>query len=275
MPPDAPVTTTALPSSPVSTIAEHRVRAMTRSVAAIAVTPVKAFALQPRDRVTLTENGVDENRRFLLVDANGARLRSSVHAWQCTVAAEYDSSAERLTVRLPGGEQVEGAADAFGAAVDFDYHGTLVSGRVVDGPWAEPLSALAGQPVRLVRTDEPARVQGEPVTLVSSASVERFSGEAKTTPDARRFRMLFRVDGCDAHEEDTWLGRRVRVGDAVVRVVELVERCVVTTRDPDTGVRDVDTLDVLKRYRGTLDLGVRARVEEPGQVGVGDEVETL
>jgi hypothetical protein len=29
--------------------------------------------------------------------------------------------------------------------------------------------------------------------------------------DTRRFRMLFQVDGCDAHEEDAWLGRRVRI----------------------------------------------------------------
>ena len=246
---------------------------MTRSVAAIAVTPVKAFALQSRDRVTLTENGVDGDRRFLLVDASGARLRSSVHAWLCTVSARYDG--DRLTIRLPGGDEVEGAADAVGDAVQFDYHDTLVSGRVVDGPWTDPLSALARQPVRLVRTDDPARVQGQPVTLVSSASLDRFNAEAGAPADQRRFRMLFRVDGCDAHEEDEWLGRRVRIGGAVVRVVERVERCVVTTRDPDTGIRDLDTLEILKRYRGSLDFGVRARIEQPGEVGVGDEVEPL
>ena len=49
----------------------------------------------------------------------------------------------------------------------------------------------------------------------------------------------------------------------------------VTTRDPDTGIRDLDTLEILKRYRGSFDFGVRARVEQPGEVGVGDEVEAL
>ncbi len=68
---------------------------------------------------------------------------------------------------------------------------------------------------------------------------------------------------------------RVRVGDAILRVVELVERCVVTTRDPATGERDIDTLAVLKRYRGSLDFGVRASVEQPGAVAVGDVVEPL
>jgi uncharacterized protein len=248
---------------------------MSRSVSAIAVTPVKAFALQFADRVTLTRNGVDDDRRFLLVDADGARLRSSAHAWQCTLSASYDAGAECLTIRLPSGEELAGSARANGDGVDFDYHGDRVSGGVVNGPWTTPLSELAGEPVRLVRTEQPAQVQGQPVTLASSASFARFSGEAGREADSRRFRMLFEIGGCEPHEEDAWLGRRVRVGDAVVRVVEHVERCVVTTRNPDTGARDLPTLDILRRYRGTCDFGVRARVERPGDVAVGDPVEAL
>ena len=87
--------------------------------------------------------------------------------------------------------------------------------------------------------------------------------------------MLLHLDGCGPHEEDDWLGRHVRIGEAVVRVVELVERCVVTTRDPTTGRRDLDTLALLKRYRGSIDFGVRASVVEPGAVSVGGPVEPL
>ena len=50
---------------------------------------------------------------------------------------------------------------------------------------------------------------------------------------------------------------------------------VVTTRDPATGERDFDTLALLKRYRGSLDFGVRARVEQPGVVAIGDAVAPL
>lgn len=119
-------------------------------------------------------------------------------------------------------------------------------------------------------------MQGEPVTLVSTASLDRFEHEAGGRVDRRRFRMLFHVDGCGPHEEDGWLGRHVRIGDdAIVEVVELVERCVVTTRDPATGERDLDTLQVLQRYRGSIDFGVRARVKRGGAVALGDRVELL
>ena len=247
---------------------------MERSVRSIAVTPIKGFALDFPQQVTLGPNGVEENRRFALLDAAGARLRSTKHAWPCTLCARYDATAEQLAIRLPDGRELAGAVRPDGR-VEFDYHGTLVSGHLVADPWTAPLSALAGTEIRLVKLDEAGRVQGAPVTIVSTASLKRIAAEAGHDVDPRRFRMLFHVDGCDPHEEDTWLGRRVRIGNAVVRVVELVERCVVTTRDPATGNRDLDALALLKRYRGSIDFGVRARVERPGTVAVGDSVEPL
>ena len=54
---------------------------------------------------------------------------------------------------------------------------------------------------------------------------------------------------------------------------------VVTTLDPDTGVRDFPTLSVIKRYRGVADrellFGVYASVIEPGTVRRGDELTLL
>ena len=247
---------------------------MARSVSSIAVTPIKGFALDFPEHVVLGPNGVEDNRRFALVGADGARLRSTKHAWPCTLSARYDLQAAQLAIRLPDGRELSGAVTPNGE-VAFDYHGTLVSGHAVDGPWTSALSELAGTPVRLVKLNEAARVQGAPVTIVSTASLERIAAEAGGRVDPRRFRMLFHVEGCQAHEEDTWLGRQVRIGDAVVRVVEPVERCVVTTRDPATGERDMDTLELLKRYRGTIDFGIRADIEQPGAVALGDAIEPL
>jgi uncharacterized protein YcbX len=96
--------------------------------------------------------------------------------------------------------------------------------------------------------------------------------------DGRRFRMNFGVEGLDAHEEDTWLGRRVQVGEAVVIPNGNVGRCVITTQNPDTGISDLDTLKGLAAYRRELEtteplpFGVHAAVATPGRVRVGDPV---
>jgi uncharacterized protein YcbX len=116
-----------------------------------------------------------------------------------------------------------------------------------------------------------------PVTLVSDGSLARLAREAgREAIDARRFRMLFQLEGCDAHEEDTWGGRTFAAGSAVLRVGGPVDRCAVTTRDPDTGERDLETLRLLKDYRGQREsdgavlFGVYAYVERPGVVRIGD-----
>jgi hypothetical protein len=116
------------------------------------------------------------------------------------------------------------------------------------------------------------------VTFVSRASLDRLAEEAGRAIDSRRFRMLFTIDGCGAHEEDEWDGRAARVGEALLRFGGPVDRCAVTTRDPDTGTRDLDTLRLIKGYRGMprkgkIDFGVYADVVEPGVVRLGDSVE--
>jgi len=54
-----------------------------------------------------------------------------------------------------------------------------------------------------------------------------------------------------------------------------VPRCATTTRSPETGRRDFDTLKQVKAYRGLrqgkhIDFGVYAAVIEPGRIRVGD-----
>jgi uncharacterized protein YcbX len=124
------------------------------------------------------------------------------------------------------------------------------------------------------------------VSLVSAASVQRLAAEGRGESslgdggiDTRRFRMLVEVDDLGAHEEDGWVGRSVRIGDALVRFEGHVGRCLITGRDPETGVSDLPTLDWLGQYRLGLDtteplaLGVYGRVLREGAVRVGDPVE--
>jgi len=246
----------------------------------ISITPVKCFALSHPESVRLTERGVLQNRRFLLVDGDGKRLRSSLTSWPMVVRADYDDTTERLRMTFPDGEVLEGGALGSDDIVDLDYHGRTVRSRVVAGEWDERLSSLAGQGVSVVRPEEHGQVMEAPVTLLSDGSIERVAQEAGRPVDGRRFRMLFTLSGCQPHEEDEWDGRLLRIGEAVARGGGPVDRCAMTTRDPDTGERDLDTLRLIKNYRGvsgrgTIDFGVYATVEGPGTVRVGDTVELL
>ena len=255
------------------------------TVSWLSVAPVKGLALTQRDELTLEAFGALENRRFHLVDERGrfvnglTRLERSLFA----VVPRWDPETDALSLTFPDGAVVDGHVQ-LGESVSTWFYNRDEPGRIVDGPWAPALSLYAGRELRLARTDAPGRavdrVDGS-VSIVSDESVDELARQAGVdAADARRFRMLVGVMGVEPHQEDTWVGRDVRIGAAVVRVHEQVARCAITTKNPDTGERDLDTLRVIKGYRGTrgekhLDFGVYGEVVTPGRVRVGDPIEPL
>jgi uncharacterized protein YcbX len=254
-------------------------------VARLSIAPVKGLALLHPDEILLERHGVTENRRFHLIEPDGRRFGAKECGRLVRVRADYDAAAERLALRFPDGTAVEDEVRALGEQVETDFYGRLVPGRVVDGPWAAALSAYVGRRVLLVRPDDAGAAVDRgpgPVTLVSEASVGELGRRiGDGAVDGRRFRMLVEVAGCAPHGEDAWVGAFVRVGGATVRVLDTVGRCVVTTRSPETGARDLDTLGAILAYRGRsastggVDFGVWGDVAEPGRVRVGDPVQPL
>jgi hypothetical protein len=92
--------------------------------------------------------------------------------------------------------------------------------------------------------------------------------------------MLIDLAGGEAHEEDGWVGGRVALGETVLRISAPVPRCAITTQDPATGERDLDTLRAIRTYRGLVDgkdllFGVWGEVERAGTIRIGDEVRVL
>ena len=255
------------------------------SVARISISPVKGLALFDIDAVELERTGAAANRRFHIVDDDGRRYNQLRNGALVQIRQEYDS--ERLTLRFPDGTSAEGVI-ALCAELTTDFYGRPVDGQFVDGPCSDALSQWAGRPLRLVQSAPGAAVdrgRGH-VSIVSRASLEELGrqGGQDGPVDGRRFRMLFEVDGCEPHEEDTWAKRHVRIGEALVHLRGDVGRCAITTQNPDTGVPDFDTLRTLKAYRPEtanekgkkhLPFGVYGEVIEPGNVAVGDPVEVV
>ena len=104
------------------------------------------------------------------------------------------------------------------------------------------------------------------------ALVAEFGG---TAPDPRRFRMTITVTGAAPWAEHGWSGRQVTIGgEMVLHVLAPVPRCVVTTRNPESGVTDARTLHALARLRGKNDItfGVWCEIIQPGRVQLGDLV---
>jgi uncharacterized protein len=252
------------------------------TVARFNVTPVKSTALQHPDEVVVSELGIEGAHRFLFTDQDGGRLSSEAKKPLLSIQTAFDPVAGVLRATLDAGHSIEADVSAEAETCEIRLYDRTVTGRVVGAAIAEAVSAKAGRALRLLRVDEPEYAGGEHrLTLVSLASVRdlgRRAGLEDDGPDARRFRMTIELEGCEPYEEDSWNGRRVRLGDAVVRVGEGVPRCELTTMHPVTGEKDFPALKVLATYRrqdGKLRLGVYADVVQPGRIRVGDDVDLL
>ena len=256
---------------------------MNGRVAWISHCPVKGLALRQLDQCELTEAGVAGDRQFFLVDENDRLVNSKGLGILQQIVPHYDDEAESLTLAFPDGTTLSDHVHLDGA-LDASVWGASVHVRAVEGPWGEAISAFAGRDLRLVRAPGPApdRMRSGAATLLGTGSlhaIARLLGVDDV--DGRRFRMNFGVDGLAEHEEDEWLGRRVRIGRAVVVPQGNVGRCAVTTQNPETGKPDLDTLKALAAYRQDvqttepLPFGVYAAVAEPGRVRLGDPVELL
>jgi uncharacterized protein len=242
----------------------------------IGFTPLKGGRHVARDRVDLSPEGPVGDRVFCLVDPDRGRvLRTVENPTLVSAVARWDSGV--LSVDLPSGT-VEGTPTPTGEVVKADYWGRTAAVEVVDGPWAEAFSEHLGRDVLLARTVHPGEVvYGGAVTVLTTASMGLLCERVGREVASERFRSTFvlDVDG-EPHEEDSWVGRELRLGEAVVAVRGPVPRCAVVDLDPENGVGRESVLSTLARYRRVrkdVYFGVDAVVVTPGVVNAGDVAE--
>ena len=179
----------------------------------------------------------------------------------------------RYPVKSMAGERLRGAeltgAGFVGDRVVqvYDAHGRIVTARrfprllrlratlgpdgepLVDGlPWDSPeiaarVQAAVAPGARLARFDGPDRFDILPLLVCTDGAVSMLGR------DVRRLRPNLLIEGVNGTDERHWPGATLRLPDAVVGIVDLRGRCVMTTYDPDTAEQDPDVLRDIVRLR--------------------------
>ncbi|WP_405950602.1 MOSC domain-containing protein [Streptomyces prunicolor] len=273
------------------------------TVAALYRYPVKSMLGEAVIAVTVTENGLSGDRIYAVLDETGA-VGSAKHPrkWGALLRcrSRFDDSG-MVRVVLPDGTALP-VEDP-----DLDVELSKLLGRQVS------ISAVVPEHSRLERA-VPEYEGGVPETVRESAVVDS-TGASITSGgvapgtffdfgqvhlvttaslarmrtvypagdfDARRFRpnLVVDTDSGTGFPEDAWLGSRLRVGEALFRVVVPTPRCVIPTLGhdelpPDPGIMRA----VAREHRipvfdlGRLScLGVYLDVLEAGTVRVGDVI---
>jgi uncharacterized protein YcbX len=246
------------------------------TVSELAVAPVKGMRLHRTSEIEVARHGVRGDREFLVIGEDGTLVLTGRTPALLQIEPAWDRARNVLTLAFPDGDVIQGSPEQGTPASTRMYDGREIPGRIMAGPFDAALSGYLGRPVRLFkRAPEHLGSDDEPVTLMSEASLQALAMEFNgTPPDPRRFRMTITISGADAWAEHAWQGQEVTIGDVALRVIAPVPRCVVTTRNPDSGATDARILHALARLRGTDDVtfGVWCEVVRPGRIQVGDLV---
>ncbi|XP_064603897.1 mitochondrial amidoxime-reducing component 1-like [Liolophura sinensis] len=117
--------------------------------------------------------------------------------------------------------------------------------------------------------------------LTSEESLASVNSQLEEPVTMWRFRSNIIMKGSPAFEEEKWI--EFRIGGARFRALDICARCVLTTVDPDKGVKDpnkepLKTMEIYhssKEYNNKALFGLDATVDWPGDIHVGDIVYAL
>ena len=144
--------------------------------------------------------------------------------------------------------------------------------------WLGPISPEGDfRPVALVSAPGRGMTDSDfpSISLNSLSSLVALSQHMGVDLSIHRWRGNLWLEGLAPFAEMEWIGREVRIGEALLRVEERIGRCKATTANPATGEVDADTLAGLRGLTGAQEFGVYAVVISPGRIAPGDEVEVL
>lgn len=118
-----------------------------------------------------------------------------------------------------------------------------------------------------------------PILIASEASMKQGCDWGGIPYDARRFRPNIVIDGIDAFTEDSWT--QFQIGNVKFETLDTCVRCILTTRDPDTGIAHPDKqpmkslIEKHSNGAGQPLMGVNARLiskAENSIISVGDRI---
>ena len=285
------------------------------NVSQINIYPVKSLKGIDLEETVVEKRGLRFDRRWMLTDRNGMFFTQRETPKMATISVEVGEAGLKLSAEGHGSIEAPAEPDS-GIRQTVTVWESTVEGEVYNGRVSKWFSDVLGWECQLVLMPESTErhvneqydrgadilsfADGYPLLVIGEGSLEELNRRIVENADANarvpipmeRFRPNLVVRGSEPFAEDDWA--RIRVGEAVFRVVKPCGRCVMTTIDQATGEFDgKEPLRTLATFRKAIDVrpegyekfghgrnsvlfGENLIPENPGvTVRIGDDIEVL
>jgi len=250
--------------------------------------PVKSCAGVELGEAVLTATGLDLDRAWMVVDAQGQGVTQRELPRMALVRTQL--KVHEVVLRAPGMLALHLAVDAVEQPVRVRVWDDEVAAYDMGNVAAQWFTDFLGQPLRLVRFDPEHRRlsslrwtggveapnqfnDGYPVLVLGEASLAglnaRLAAGGHGPVGIERFRPNIVLAGIEAHDEDRVAELRIEAAQPVVlQLVKPCGRCPIPNIDPATAQSTPAVGDMLQGYRqdrrldGAVTFGMNAIVRE-------------
>ena len=259
------------------------------TIARLFVYPVKSCAGIEVQQAVLTDTGLDLDRAWMVVDAEGMFVTQRTLPRMALIRPQLKG--DEMVLRAPGMLALHVAIDAVEAPATVTVWRDTVPAWDMGAVAAQWFTDFLGQPCRLVRFDPEYRrlssmdwtggveapnqfADGFPLLLASQASMDelnvRLQAAGHAAAGIERFRPNVVLAGVDAHDEDRVDLVRVdaQEGEIHLQPVKPCSRCPIPDIDPATAESNPSVGDTLRTYRkdqrldGAITFGMNAIVRQ-------------
>lgn len=260
----------------------------TYSLSNITIYPVKSLAGISVAHWPVTPTGLQYDRKWMLVDADGQFLSQRRLPRMALIKTQLTD--DTLWLSAPGMDNLplsllpakgdivhsqiwQHKCEARNVSIKADQWFSdflQISCRLVYQPDDTILRVDANYGLE---SDQVAFSDGFPFLLVSENSLVALNQAMQLELPMTRFRPNLVVSGCPPYAEDSW--RDIRIGAIDFRLPKPCSRCLVTTVDPETaetGKEPLTTLNRLRKWQNKVYFGQNALHNQCGELSVGDTV---
>lgn len=233
------------------------------TVSALYVYPIKSLGGISLQQSLVNENGLQFDRRWMIVDKNGVFISQRTHAnltfLQTSIEADKITICNRLTndhIDVPFLPKTK-------ETITVTIWDDVCEAQVVNNAINEWLSDYLQQSVSLVYMPDSTKrlvdkryaisdtythfADGYPFMLIGEASLQELNQKAGTNLDMNRFRPNIVVADTAAQEEEQW--HETQIGSGLYTGVKPCTRCILTTINQTTGEKGKEPLRTLATYK--------------------------
>jgi len=231
-------------------------------VSELFIYPVKSLAGIAATQIELTPFGFKNDRRWMIVDANGQFMTQREHFNMATIKTAIKE--QHLVLSHANDSIVVPIADKNSKQIEVTVWDDTFNALLLSTEVDQWLSKLLNQPCHLVYMSDQANRQVDsdfapigqyvsfadayPILVISQASIDDLNAKLSTAVNINRFRPNLVVSGTHSFAEDTW--QDLSINNIDFKAVKQCSRCIMPSINQQTGKQDqVKMLATLNTYR--------------------------